>query len=245
MGERHDLPKIKPDEAPSIINYQAGEGAFWGNLVGSIISLTAPAKYRIANILGGTAIGAIWGGLNGKSKQESEAISGKIVKTPSYWNSGLAAGSMAGWAIHTPLRYLFKTGLTSKTKIAIAALSEIGGATIGSIMRKDSLQRDFDKAVAIRDSNQAKINQLLNEAAKLTPPAADEVSFKNSVTPEEAAALLEKQAQAPAPTIEKPAPTPQIEKPAHTTHADKHEPATSHTDHAMKPEADTAMAMGA
>ncbi|MBX9725668.1 MAG: hypothetical protein K2X09_00245, partial [Rickettsiales bacterium] len=216
MGERTDLPKIKPDEPPSIINYQAGEGAFWGNLAGSIISLTAPAKYRIANILGGTAIGAIWGGLNGKSKQESEAISGKIVKTPSYWNSGLAAGSMAGWAIHTPLRYLFKTGLTSKTKITLAAISEVGGAVVGSILRKDSLQRDFDKAVAIRDANHDKTRQLIEAAVASTQaptaPATDEAaSFKNSVTPEEATALLEKQAQAPTPTIEKPAPARQIE----------------------------------
>lgn len=240
MGERHDLPKIKPDEPPSIINYEAGVGAFWGNLAGAIASFSTPAKYRIATLLGGTAIGAIWGGLNGKSKQESEAISGKVVKTPSNWNSGIAGGMMTGWAIHTPLRHLFKKGVDSKAGLAIAVFAEIGGATIGSIMRKESMQRDFDKAIAIRDANHVKTRQLIEAAVASTQapttPAADEpASFKNSVTPEETAALLEKQAQAPAPVIEKPEP--------HATHAEKHEPADSHTEHAVKPEA--AMAMGA
>ena len=204
-------------------------------------------------VLAVTAVGTLVGGFLGKSRQEKEQIEGRIANTPTYFNTGIIGGLVASDTLIHAYNAVKKSseslvGTTGKIGWVSLALPA-ALATAGSIWRKNSLQRDFDKAVAIRDANHAKTRQLIEAAVASTQaptaPAADEVSFKNSVTPEEAAALLEKQAQAPTPTIEKPAPTPQIEKPAHTAHADKHEPAASHTEHAMKPEADTAMAMGA
>lgn len=97
-------------------------------------------------------------------------------------------------------------------------------------MRKNELQRDFDKAVAIRDANHAKTQQLLEAAiAQQQVPAAPTMdeppSFKNSVTPDEAALLMEKQAQAAAPVVEKPAHGPE-HKPHtdHAAHSDAHAP---------------------
>lgn len=240
MGTRTDLPKIKPDEQPSIVN---GEAAGWGLLGGFVGSMAASIIGKGTQGIGlansaGLAIGGILGGLKGKSRLEHEQQEGRVVKTPGYWNRGIINGLFAGFLVHVPLVTLVKNGNLSRGWAMASAWGTIGAMITGSIWRKNSLQHDFDKSVAIRDSNQAKVNQLLNEAAKLTPPVADEpASYKNSVTPDEVTALLEKQAQAP-----------QVEKPAHTghtAHADKHEPATSHTEHAIKPEANTAMAMGA
>lgn len=65
----------------------------------------------------------------------------------------------------------------------------VGLTTIvaGSVMRNNSLQRDYDKAVGIRNQE---IADLKARASK-----SPSTSYKNSVTPQESAALDEKQAQ--------------------------------------------------
>lgn len=269
MGERHDLPKIKPDEAPTLLNREAGEWGFVGGFLGTFAAsvIKGGAAVKIAVDLAITGAAALYGGMQGKARQEREAAQGRVVKTPTYWNGGIWGGLFVSGLIQAPVTYYsqFK-GFTEKKLFGrlaiISGVVTLGSIVAGSVLRKESMQRDFDKSIAIRDANHAKTNELLQAVAASqqapTMPGADEVSYKNNVTPDEAAALLEKQAQAPAPEVTKPThPTHHAEHhdASHAqhhehhqhagNHADKHQAATSHTEHAKKHEADAAMAMGA
>lgn len=245
MGERHDLPKIKPDEKPSLLNIEAANFGFGASIVATLVaSISEKGSNRIDPfrfnqktsrlVLAATAAGALIGGLIGKSRQEKEQVSGKTVSTPSYFNEGI----FAGWLASDTLAYAYdavKTeskslaNISNKSLMLLFALPA-GLMTLGSIMRKNSLQRDFDKAVAIRDANHAKTQQLLEAAIanQNNPPLREEeavASFKNSVTPDESALLMEKQAQAAAPVTTKPEHGPEHKpQPDHTAHGDAHAP---------------------
>jgi hypothetical protein len=233
MGERHDLPKIKPDEKPSLFNTEAAYWGLLGSVVGGIGSYIGRGSVavRIAVDLAFTGAGFLYGGTQGMARQEREQNSGRVVKTPGFWNSGILSGFFVSNLIQAPLTYYvhFKE-MTPKAygrALTASGIITLGGMIAGSIMRKDSLQRDFDKAVAIRDANHAKTQQLLEAAIAQqhapTAPTMDEtLSFKNSVTPDEAALLMEKQAQATPPVAPKPA------------HGPEHKP---HTDHAAQGDA--------
>lgn len=179
MGERHDLPKIKPTEQPSMFNHDMGVGAWLGNVVGWGVLLTAATRGRPALGVGlGIAapiIGGLWGGLSGKAKQEREQIEGRVVKEPGYWNKGILTGLVLGGmlAIFAPL---------------LGGILSIGGAVTGSIIRKNSLQKDFDLAVAIRDQQQMQVMATAQGLGK-----GPQHSYMNSVTPTESATLAQKQ----------------------------------------------------
>lgn len=245
MGERHDLPKITPDEKPSLFNTEA---AYWG-LVGSVVGGLGSyigrgsVAVRIAVDLAFTGAGALYGGIQGKARQEREQNAGRVVKTPGFWNSGILSGFFVSGLIQAPLTYytMFKE-MTPKAygrALTASGIITLGGMITGSIMRKNSLQRDFDKAVAIRDAHTAQAQQMLaTSIAQQQVPAAPTMdeppSFKNSVTPDEAALLMEKQAQAAAPMTPKPEHGPE-HKPHtdHTAHSETHAPEhhTAHGEH--------------
>lgn len=277
MGERHDLPKIKPDQQPTIFNAEAGNMGFAGTAIASLIGgvrlgsrgttrdairdfkssteieaiaakeLGFMKKLSLA-IVGAGALGALVGGLIDKSKQEKEQVEGRTVKTPGYLNIGIFGGLFAGAmlqygyiasalslknidtkAVQSYISSL-KENRPSGGKYYMFALAPVVFATLGSIMRKNSLQRDFDKAVAIRDAHTAQAQQMLAASiAQQQVPAAPTMdepqSFKNSVTPDEAALLMEKQAQATPPLVEKPAHGPEHKpQPDHAAHGDAHAP---------------------
>ncbi len=279
MSDRTDLPKIKLDQPPTIFNAEAGNFGLATSataaLIGAIkvdprslkkaidqgksttqlealtIKKIGELKSLAWYVLAAGAVGALVGGLIGKSQQEKEQTQGRTVKTPGYLNLGI----LGGWFAADMLKWGYKAGtlstikddkLVAKEAVKLLKSNKNPGApkvltilsfatpafmAIGSIMRKESLQRDFDKAVAVRDANHAKTQQLLEAAIanQNNPPLRDEAptSYKDSVTPKESAALFEKQAQGA------------------TAHADKHESAQSHADHAEKTEANASMAVGA
>lgn len=187
MSTRTDLPRIKPDGQPSVFNHEMGVGAFLGNFVGAVAKVAVSERFKLPVLLGGTAIGAILGGLNGKTRQENEKANGKIAEDPGYWNKGILSGLMVGWAISTPLRYF-----TGKPMPLVGAVIETIGAITGSSMRRNSLQHDFDKAIAQRDKEQAELKDMLKFVAN--EKTAPQQTFKNTVGPEESAALAVKQA---------------------------------------------------
>lgn len=184
MAERPDLPKIKPEGQPSLINHEMGVGAFWGNIGGSLAAMAAPAKYKIATVIGGSALGGLLGGMQGKNKQEQEQNQGAVVKTPGYWNKGIVSGMMAGWAVGLPIRHF------AKGAKGLVFVAEFGGAIVGSVLRKNELQRDFDRAVTVRDlETEGLRNQL--RAAQLANGTLP--SYMNSVEAHESAALAMRQ----------------------------------------------------
>lgn len=146
----------------------------------------------IGLLLGVELVGGFVGGLFGKSQQEKDVNEGRTVKTPGYWNKGILSGWLAV-AIPVQIISLFRTNEANvldmnfqQRKSIYGFIAVVGGAIVGSIMRKNSLQKDFDQAVALRDQQQA---QLIHGAAKAQQPG-----YMNSVNTSEAAELAQKQA---------------------------------------------------
>jgi hypothetical protein len=225
MAERTDLPKIKPTEAPSLFNHEAGKWGAVGGLVASTAAalhvhssvkkqiqsmiaehgiealhrakldgkaLLSSGRKMIGLLLGVELVGGFVGGLFGKSQQEKDVNEGRTVKTPGYWNKGILSGWLAV-AIPVQIISLFRTNEANvldmnfqQRKSIYGFIAVVGGAIVGSIMRKNSLQKDFDQAVALRDQQQA---QLIHGAAKAQQPG-----YMNSVNTSEAAELAQKQA---------------------------------------------------
>lgn len=220
MADRTDLPKIKPDAEPSIINHKAGVYGLLGSMGSSLalaslnnratvkiveqdipefeklLNITSSTKkFAILGVVGGL-IGALIGGNSEKKKQEVDQQQGRVVKDPGYFNKGLVSGTYFSTLINAPIiisklraeDILFRKIRITKLNAAIAVV----GMVTGSILRKNSLQHDFDQSIAIRDGKQAETQDLLHQAANQLGTGA---SFKNSVTPDEAAVLADKQDQ--------------------------------------------------
>ena len=204
MSDRTDLPKIKPDTAPTIFNHEAGKWGWISGFIGVLVAIPTVIvpKARIAIKTGRSAelvhselneagaiiiaaqlAGAAIGGTIEKHKQEREQTEGRIVKTPGYWNKGILSGFLVSSLIQTPIA-MSKKPLSN----GLSAVIGLGSAVIGSVMRKDQLQRDFDKSVALRNHEQAQLQALLRHEAPLPEP-----TYKNSVTPEESATLHQQQ----------------------------------------------------
>ena len=206
MGIRADLPKIKSDEQPSFFNREAGMWGEVGSILGGLASLVIPnraVKYGVVATVAGA--GVVLGGLQGLSRQKEEAINGRVVKDPSYWNSGILSGSLVAGLITMPFGYflakpeaLLSGSTTALATVGLATAAWLGGVIAGSVMRKNSMQRDFDKAVELQNQEKARAKELLESVAKGKGHEMDAPvpSYKNSVTPDEAAALAEKQKSA-------------------------------------------------
>ncbi len=184
MGERSDLPRIKPEKEPSYFNHTAGLYGDIAQTAGYVADGVVKTKYWQPISL---VLGAAIGGVIGKAKQEREAVEGRIVKTPSIWNVGIFTGSAVASALVLPV------SLTLQQPTGLAALllgaAPIVGSAVGMVVRKKELQKDFDKAMSIRNQELAELKMLKKQQAKALEPEG----YKNTVTPEEAALLADKQ----------------------------------------------------
>jgi hypothetical protein len=195
MAERLDLPRVRPEGKPTIFNHGMAHGAFWGSIAGILVGsaaallvgalFTNPALgvglliYSGKSI--GEVIGGVIGGVKGKEKHERETVEGRVVRDPGYWNKGILSGLVVSNFLALPIEMAF--GAFSPTFSMIFAIS---GMILGSSLRKNDLQQDFDRAVAIRENG---IQQL--RAAALEKGISQEKSMSQTVTKEEAAHLEE------------------------------------------------------
>lgn len=255
MSTRTDLPKVKHEQAPSVFNHEAGKWGFISGMLAGIgvfsnamIAGTKQAiksrgmmteeeiikhvgssyKTGIVVVAAAEVGGALIGGLKEKNNQEQAVTDGRVVKTPGYWNKGILSGLLASSLVQAPFSYsdmseMAKTGKAA-TRSSLWLAVPLIGAIIGSIMRRSELQRDFDKAVAIREEEMDTLKaKVAAHEAKHEEHAP--VSYKDSVSPEEAEALAEKQQK-------KPHSTPEPQMPAHAPkdHHDQAKTEHKHTD---------------
>jgi hypothetical protein len=184
MSERHELPKIKPTEAPSLFNHEAGKWGMLGALITAIPAYVAQVKGspKLAAAIAavGWAGGALYGAVTGKEQQEKEMTQGRVVKDPGYWNKGILSGLAATVLVGAPFRLAGGT-LPFGGAMALAAM------ITGSVMRKNSLQKDYDQSLAIHEQQQAQMAGAQGHGKGHQP------SYTNSVSPSEAATLAERQ----------------------------------------------------
>ncbi|MFZ4124455.1 MAG: hypothetical protein ACOYJ2_00085 [Rickettsiales bacterium] len=175
MAKQEQLPKIKPQEKPSLLNHGTGQGTFWGYWGGIIAALVgfkdvtkalkdlgtkdvdAVAKELTKNkahlkLLGvtaaGMAIGAAIGGLLGKKQQEEEQTEGRVVKKPTSWNIGVLSGLGASIPVALGVKYLTrKLGAGVFIVDALGSAIGITGMVVGSSMRKKEMERDYNQAL--------------------------------------------------------------------------------------------------
>ncbi len=185
MSDRTDLPKIKPQEQPSLLNHEIGKWGFWGALAAAVpagfANLAGRARLGFGISAAGTLVGALYGSFTGKAQQEKEQQTGRVVKDPGYWNKGILTGMAVDTLIRAPLA-AFGRPLPN----FIAWPLYVALPVIGSIMRNNSLQRDFDAAVEVRNQQQALQQAKLQQVARQQAPAA---GYTNSVSAAEAAEL--------------------------------------------------------
>lgn len=180
MADRTDLPRIKPTEEPSMVNHNAGKWGAIGFLAASIPAALVGWTGRTKTAAGiqtiGLVAGAIAGGLAEKSQTEREHQQGRIVREPGYWNKGILGGLAVAEAVQIPFRAAGKP-----VPWLFSAPLLIGSMIIGAAMRKNDLQKDFDRSVAARDAQQQALMAQL-KAQQLI----------QGVTPEETALLAER-----------------------------------------------------
>ena len=206
MGDRKDLPKITPQEKPTLFNREAGGWGVVGNIVGGVAgSFSGNAATKTMVQYAGTAAGALYGGLKGKARQQKEQVEGRVVKKPTVWNSGFWGGAVVSSLVIAPIAHF-----NSKTIEAAAAaghasplLAGVGlglftlglaAPIYGSLHRKKSMQRDLEQAKALQANQQAQA-QGMGQDVTVGQVQEQPLSYKNSVSPAEAAALAEKQAE--------------------------------------------------
>lgn len=209
MNDRPDLPRIHPDEPVSFFNREAGGWGLLGNTLGGVAAAVSLIGQNIKNAqkgipvapetmvkslpliisitLGATAIGTIFGGLKGMDRQKREKEEGRVVKTPTGWNSGIWGGWLGGILLAIPVRMAHIHGVIgAKAAFITGAVLEIGGMIVGSNLRKSSMERDFNKAIAQRNQE---IGALKEQTKMLEQTVAPGKNYKNSVSAEESQAL--------------------------------------------------------
>ena len=198
MTDRTDLPRIKPKDAPTYFNKEAGLWGTGATLVGGIAVGLTGKKTAMAVGWGTTIAGTLYGAVIGKQRMEQEQKVGRVVTAPTSWNSGIWSGSLvAGFAL---------AGVAAVAHVPgyVTLIAEIGGAIAGSSIRKKNMERDYNEAVGIRTQHdrkqQTRIHDLEQQLQQcktgitLQPAAEKPISYKDSVTPDEAQALEDKQA---------------------------------------------------
>jgi hypothetical protein len=196
MGYRHDLPKIKSEKEPTIFNHEAGKWGYLSAFGASLVSflalwkeyknlpgaksareipeiMIANPRIRNAGIIAISVglIGSLIGGNLEKKKQEQEQVEGRVVKTPGYWNKGIISGMFVSSLFNSTAAYVLKKPL-SRT---VGGILGVGAIVVGSTMRKNELQRDFDRAITLHDQQQAQqpqqqlLQQLVAQQAMPVP----------------------------------------------------------------------------
>jgi hypothetical protein len=204
MADRPDLPRIKPAQQPTYFNREAGGWAFLGSFVGTLVGLAASAKeitrtngasgktkfFAIA--LGTEAIAAVFGAIKGKTRQEREQVEGRVVKDPTYLNSGFFSGAIVGGLITFPIDLLLEKAKVSRSVTGtIGQIGLWGGGALGLKIRKDSQQHDYDQAIGLRQQEIGVMKDKLHKMERTVQPHP--ASFKDSVSADESALLEAKQ----------------------------------------------------
>ena len=221
MSKRPDLFPILPKRAPTIFTHEMADGIFWGGFLG-IIGSSLMRGARLPLAIGATLLGALIGGENGRNRMQREQSQLQSASTPTFLNRGIIDGLFTGWAL-SDLWDLAKREAksTSRASFGLGGTIIAACAVIGSILRHNVLQRDFDQAIAEYPQKKAQADALITRAHTYTlPPIPDMLPtrYKDSVSPDEAVALEEKQQQKPLHHMEKHPP-----HEGHTAHAEKHE----------------------
>ncbi|MBN8543997.1 MAG: hypothetical protein J0M34_07020 [Alphaproteobacteria bacterium] len=158
MAKQEQLPKIKPQEKPSLLNHGAGQGAFWGGIAGYLATipmmLSGKVRTAITASFAVSALGAVVGGFLGKSKQEQEQVEGREVKKPTSWNTGIITGlavvspiTFGISFVNIPKAMAGKVGIVGSLLGLTSLATTITGMVIGSGMRKKEMQRDYNQAL--------------------------------------------------------------------------------------------------
>lgn len=199
MGDRPDLPRIKPDKAPSYFNREAGGWGYLGGFIGSTIAtisiLGKKVDYKSINktlgiALGIQTVGLVFGAIKGHARQEKEMTEGRVVKSPTIWNSGYFSGATIGALVLLPISLANHFGKMKLPMSMVALATEFGAGTLGMYKRKESMQQDFDKAMGLRQQEIGAVKEKLHVLERTTTMPT---SYKNSVSAAEAEALAEKQ----------------------------------------------------
>jgi hypothetical protein len=182
MSERYELPKIKPAEAPSLFNHEAGKWGLLGALITAIpagvAKVSSGPRLAAAVAAVGWVGGALYGAVNGKEQQEKEMTQGRVVKDPGYWNKGILSGLTATVLLGLPFSMAGKA-------LPLTGAMGLAAMITGSIMRKNSLQKDFDQSLAIHEQQQAHIAQAMMMGK------GKQQNYMNTVTPTESATLAQ------------------------------------------------------
>lgn len=148
MEDRTDLPRIKPREKPSIFNEGMTDGIWTGWLFGSWGFLLSPSYHVsrgwFAVEAAFAAVCGIFGGLEGKRKQEQAQREGRLVSNPTYLNLGLLNGAAVAY-IGTLAAQMLPVHIPEAP--TVATLGYLGCMAVGSVIRHNVLKRDFDDAV--------------------------------------------------------------------------------------------------
>lgn len=214
MSERYDLPRIPSATPPTPLNREAGVWGLVGSFVGgfagwgiaSLLATTAAWTAGSALVVGagtaaligapvlGIALGIAHGGAKGRARQIDELQNGRVVKDPTYLNSGILSGFLMADVIGlTAVVGALVLGVTIAPVIAAGlAFLPLVAAITGSIMRQTSMQQDYDAAIRIRQQELATARLRAPEQAMGRAPTI----YKDSVTAQETALLESKQAAA-------------------------------------------------
>jgi hypothetical protein len=195
MSTPPDLPRIKPQEQPSLLNFGLGTGAFWGGIIGSLGSLVAAfsvkGKSEIVRAVPivGTVVGAVIGAFIGKAHQEKEQVEGREVKAPSSWNKGIISGWGVSSLLTAPVGYFLskktlstidhapiKSLATSFTASLLITATWIGSMIIGSNMRKKEMERDYNQS--IKELGKMKIEEGISYMRSVSPQQAQELEAR-------------------------------------------------------------------
>lgn len=218
MAYRPDLSPIRPSERPGIFNREAGGWSIFFGFIGAVIAVAAAPSIVAALGITGSAVagaiaiteftglaagflgGLIFGGKRGMLRQQRELENGRVVKDPTYLNGGIWNGLATVMGVNTAITGgMLLTGMTTGAELAVmlaapltlgAAVLPLAAMTIGSLIRKNSMQRDFDQAMVQRGRMAALAQQReMSESMGRGPTI-----FKDSVSAQEAALLESKQA---------------------------------------------------
>lgn len=168
MTYRTDLPRIKPDKEPSLVNEDMFASAALGGALGGLFQLVLGGKNRATQIFVYAAFiltGGILGGLSGKAKQEREQVQGRIVEHPGFFNQGIVSGAILADSA-TDIVDIIKDNNSKTTSWSVRGIIAFLGATIGSIVTQQVRQKDFNKAVAIRDKQQQALQARIEELSR-------------------------------------------------------------------------------
>lgn len=223
MALRTDLPKIPVDREPTIWNRNMGAWAFCASLLSVLVVPPLAIAFGTASLVpsivsyGMIAIGGFIGGQRQKAEMEKEAIHGKIVREPTFWNSKVLSNYMAvsipvglaitaaAYSLGIDISSLADQGVQSigaekvtqamglVTAAGIGGLVAIVSGIFGGFDQKEQMQKEFDQAVDIKMQQDVSrgLQQMMSRAPQRGISQAQS-PYVNSVSQAESAMLEQK-----------------------------------------------------